>query len=176
MAWTDGDLKIFAAGLAIGGKWNGTVSPIPVPVADPPPGVYRNPINVTVSVPPGLEDTPAHLYYALTWGNSLQEHKLQEAEELEISVVVTGETTIRACTFLNGIFSVLRVFTWEIMANVFTDTISSALYPAYVLSDSLTTAANVEEEENFEEVITDSLYPEYLLEESIDTTNPTANE
>ena len=23
MAWTNGDLKIFAAGLAIGGKWNG---------------------------------------------------------------------------------------------------------------------------------------------------------
>lgn len=36
MSWTDADLKIFAAGIAIGGKWNnsggGTSPPLPDPI------------------------------------------------------------------------------------------------------------------------------------------------
>lgn len=41
MAWTDGDLRIFAAGLSIGGQWNHTgQAMLPPPSADPPPGSY----------------------------------------------------------------------------------------------------------------------------------------
>lgn len=41
MAWTDGDLKVFAAGLAVGGEWNATgQTALPPPTADPPPGAY----------------------------------------------------------------------------------------------------------------------------------------
>lgn len=41
MAWTDGDFKLFSAGLAIGGQWNHVGdSAIPVPNIDPLPGNY----------------------------------------------------------------------------------------------------------------------------------------
>lgn len=41
MAWTDGDLKILAVGMAIGGQWNQTgQSMLPPPTGDPPPGNY----------------------------------------------------------------------------------------------------------------------------------------
>lgn len=41
MSWTDGDLKLFAAGLSIGGQWNCTgAAALPPPTADPPAGAY----------------------------------------------------------------------------------------------------------------------------------------
>lgn len=40
MAWTDADLKIFAAGLAIGGKWNHTHGTLPRVKSSVPSGTY----------------------------------------------------------------------------------------------------------------------------------------
>lgn len=41
MSWTDGDMKLFAAGLSIGGKWNCSgAAALPPPTADPPAGAY----------------------------------------------------------------------------------------------------------------------------------------
>lgn len=49
MAWTDNDLKIFAAGLAIGGKWNHTHGTLPRVKASVPSGTYSSVFDVTLS-------------------------------------------------------------------------------------------------------------------------------
>ncbi len=41
MAWTDADLKIFAAGLAIGGEWNSRI---------PGESMFETPINDQITV------------------------------------------------------------------------------------------------------------------------------
>ena len=49
MAWTDGDFKIFAAGLAIGGKYNHTHGTLPRVKASVVSGTYSSVFNVTLS-------------------------------------------------------------------------------------------------------------------------------
>lgn len=49
MAWTEGDLRIFAAGLAIGGRWNRTFGTLPRVEASQPAGVYSSVFDITLS-------------------------------------------------------------------------------------------------------------------------------
>lgn len=51
MAWTEADLKIFAAGLAIGGRWNRTYGTLPPVQASKPAGVYSSVFDITLSCP-----------------------------------------------------------------------------------------------------------------------------
>lgn len=51
MAWTDGDFKIFAAGLAVGGKWNHTHGTLPRVESSVPSGTYWHTLECTLSCP-----------------------------------------------------------------------------------------------------------------------------
>lgn len=51
MPWTNGDLKIFAAGLSIGARWNHTFGTLPKVQSSLPPGTYWYTSHITLSCP-----------------------------------------------------------------------------------------------------------------------------
>lgn len=91
MAWTDGDLKVFAAGLAVGGEWNAAgQAALPPPTADPPPGAYYGQV-LYVKLDPG---TPGAVVRYSTDGAppSAVAPPFDEAHPIEVS----ADRTIRA--------------------------------------------------------------------------------
>ena len=67
MAWTDGDFKIFAAGLAIGGKYNHTHGTLPRVKASVVSGTYSSVFNVTLS----CDLTDATIMYSTDGGTPI---------------------------------------------------------------------------------------------------------
>lgn len=91
MIWTDGDLKIFAAGLSIGGQWNCSgAAALPPPTADPPAGAYYGQV-LYIRL---MCDTPGAVIRFTTNGDApAADGPLFDPE---MPIEVSASTTIRA--------------------------------------------------------------------------------
>lgn len=74
MDWSEGDWKLFATGLAIGGKWNRTHGTLPGVVASFPPGTYWHTVELTLSCP--VEG--ADIFYSTNGGVPLTHYQGEE--------------------------------------------------------------------------------------------------